>query len=289
MKRKRGRMGWLWTLIGLYLMLLVLMTACQRMLLYPASKERPDLAAAGFTEVTVEGADGLELRHGYRPPATPDGPVVVLFHGNAGHIGHRADKFRALPAAGVGLLLAEYRGYGGNPGSPTEADLTEDGSRLLAWLAGQGVGPERTLLYGESLGTGSAVKLAAAQAEGRIGDSGEARPYAGLILEAPFTSIADVAQSHYWYLPAKWLLLDKWDVTDDIGKTGTALLLIHGERDRTVPTKFGRELLDLAPEPKQGYFLAQASHNDLWSHPVVAEKVLEFIRSRVPEKAAAAD
>ncbi len=287
MERKRGRMGWLWTLIGLYLVMLVLMTACQRMLLYPASKERPNLTAAGYTEVTVEGADGLELRHGYRPPAAPDGPVVVLFHGNAGHIGHRADKFRALPAAGVGLLLAEYRGYGGNPGSPTEDDLTEDGRRLLTWLAGQGVGPERTLLYGESLGSGSAVKLAAAQAEGRIGNSGEARPYAGLILEAPFTSIADVAQSHYWYLPARWLLLDKWEIADDIGKTGTALLVIHGERDRVVPTKFGRRLYEMAPEPKEALFLPNGDHNGLWYDPAVAERVLQFIRSRVPQKAAA--
>ena len=145
--------------------------------------------------------------------------------------------------------------------------MTADGTALLAWLAGRGVAPARTWLYGESLGTGLAVKLAAAAEP----------PLAGVILEAPYTSIAAVAQAHYWYVPAKWLVKDRWDVASRIAAIRAPLLILHGERDRTVPTRFGRALFEAAVAPKEALWLPRASHNDVLDSAEARQRVLTFL------------
>ncbi|MFQ6018304.1 MAG: alpha/beta hydrolase [Kiloniellaceae bacterium] len=261
------------TTVGAYLLFVGAVFLMQRSLLYPASKEAPVLAQAGMPglrAVTTETADGLRLTHWYLPPADPQAPVLVVFHGNAGHLGDRVPKLAELMNAGLGVLLAGYRGYGGNPGRPTEDDLTADARVLLDWLAGQGVAPGRIVLYGESLGTGIAVKIAAE------------RPVAAVVLESPYTSISELAQLHYWYLPAKWLVLDKWDSLQHIDRIGAPLLVIHGARDKTVPPRYGRRLLAAAPEPKEFFLLEQGGHNDLYDFPQVAKRVIDFLRRYVP-------
>ena len=265
--------------LGLYLLVALLMFGCQRSFLYFPDKSTPDIGTAGVENLEVvrlQSEPGLETAHWYRPPASEDGPVLVVFHGNAGHIGHRVPKYRPLLDAGFGLFLAEYRGYGGNPGKPDEAGLTVDARAVMAYLAERGVAGDRLILYGESLGGGPAVKMALDY------------DVAGLILESPFTSVADVAQHHYWYLPARWLVLDKWDNAGRIAGLRSPLLLIHGERDRVVPTKFGRALFDLAPEPKQALFVPGGDHNGLYSDPEVMRAVMAFVRDRVPAGGAAA-
>lgn len=261
-------MSWLWVPIGLYLLLVGTLFVFQRSLLYLPSSDRPDPARAGTPApevVSLEAADGIGTEHWYWPPATGEAPVLVVFQGNAGHLGHRADKYRFVLESGAGLLLAGYRGYGGNQGSPSEAGFTADGTALLAWLQGRDIVPARTVLYGESLGTGLAVKLAAAAAQ----------PMAAVILEAPYTSIAAVAQSHYWYVPALWLVRDKWDSEAVVAEIRTSLLVLHGERDRTVPTRFGRALFEAAVEPKDALWLPQAGHNDVLDHPEARQRVLD--------------
>ena len=258
--------------VGVYGLLLVVMFLFQRNLMYYPPREAPEIApyaATGLSEIQVESPDGIKLTHWYRPPDGPDQPLVVLFHGNAGHIGDRVRKYQALMADGGGLLLASYRGYGGNPGKPNEDDMTADAQAVMGYLESQGIDPGRIVLYGESLGTGLAVKLAAKW------------PVAGLILEAPPGSVADVAQAHYWYLPAKWLTLDRWDVLDEIASKSAPLLVIHGDRDKTVPQRFGRRLYEAAPEPKAALFLEGASHNDLWERPEVEARVVDFVRAAV--------
>ena len=263
-------MTWLWFGLGLYLLFVAALFLFQRQLLYYPASDRPEPALAqlpGLEVVAVEGSDGLTLEHWFVPPPSAEAPVVVVFHGNAGHIGHRADKYRFLVEAGSGLLLAEYRGYGGNPGSPEEAGMTADGAALLAWLEGRGVGPARTWLYGESLGTALAVKLAATAET----------PLAGVMLEAPYTSIAAVAQAHYWYVPAIWLVKDKWDAASGIAKIRAPLLVLHGERDRTVPTRFGRALFEAAPAPKDALWLKEADHNDVLDFARARQRILAFM------------
>jgi len=103
-----------------------------------------------------------------------------------------------------------------------------------------------------------------------------------VILESPYTSIAEVAQMHYWYLPAKWMILDKWNSMDHIGQIGAPLLVIHGARDRTVPTRFGRRLFEAAPDPKEMLVLDRANHNDLYDFPQVSERIIDFLQRHVP-------
>lgn len=264
----------LYTLVGGYLVVVVLMFVFQRSLMYPASTEQVDLADAGLPglrEVSLTTDDGLRLGHWYKPPIDQAAPVVVVFHGNAGHRGDRVSKFSFLADQGFGLFLMGYRGYGGNPGQPTEAALTSDAGQVLDWLAEQGVVGDRLVLYGESLGTGLAVKFAAA------------RPVAGVILEAPYTSIAAVAQSQYWFLPARYLVLDRWDSVSLVDRISAPILFLHGEQDGVVPVKFGRALFAAAKEPKSALFLADAGHNGLLDRRETVERIVSFVRDlKVP-------
>jgi fermentation-respiration switch protein FrsA (DUF1100 family) len=261
--------------LALYLLLALVMFGFQRSFLYHPDTSRPDLegaGVAGLTEVRLESEPGLEVAHWYRPPAAKDGPVLVVFHGNAGHIGHRVPKFRAFLDAGFGLFLAEYRGYGGNAGKPDEAGLTADARAVMTYLGREGIAGDRLIVFGESLGGGPAVKMAVEF------------PVAGLVLESPFTSVADVAQALYWFLPARWMVRDPWDNAARIGRLRAPLLLLHGENDHVVPVRFGRRLFDEAPEPKQALFVPDGAHNDLFDYPEVIDAVMAFVREWAPAR-----
>ena len=244
--------------------LLAIMFLLQRSFLYFPSGEIPAVTD-GMALVETRTADGLELRHWYRPPAQEAAPVVVVFHGNAGNLSHRVSKYIGLAGQGLGVFLVGYRGYGGNPGKPHQDGLLTDGRSALDWLAGQGIGPERVVLYGESLGSGVAVHLAAE------------RPVAGVVLEAPYSSVAEVAQHHYWYLPAKWLILDKWDSVSRVDELSVPLLVVHGERDKVIPARFGKRLFAAAREPKELLLHPEAGHNDLLAFPQVARRIETFL------------
>jgi len=242
----------------------------QRHLLYFPDVARPelgDLKMLGVREVTLTTADGLSLLSWYLPPQ--DGrPVIAYFHGNGGHIGYRAERLRQFARHGYGVLMAEYRGYGANPGTPSEPGLVADGSAALGFLGGEGITPHRLVIYGESLGSGIAVSLAAE------------RDVAGLILEATFTSVAEVAQYHYSFIPASALVRDRFDSLARIGDVKAPILVLHGERDRIVPVRFGRALFDAAPQPKELWLAREAGHEDLVRYGAF-EAVLDFLRRRV--------
>jgi len=249
-----------------YLLLLALMFLFQRRLMYHRGRRRPDRAEAGaedMAEVRLATADNLSLLAWYKE-AAPGRPTVVLFHGNAGNIGHRAGKLRPLLDAGHGLLLVEWRGFGGNRGRPYELGLFTDGRAALDFLATRNVPRPLTVLYGESLGTGVAVRMAG---DTRMG---------GLILEAPFTSTVDVAARLYWYLPVRHLLLDRYESHKRIASVGCPLLVLHGERDRVVPIGLGRALFARAREPKEAWWCKEAGHLDLYDHGA-ADVVLRFL------------
>jgi uncharacterized protein len=242
----------------------------QRHLLYLPGGRRPvlgELAALGVSEVRVTTADGLSLISWFLPP--PDGrPVIAYFHGNGGHIGYRAERLRWFARHGYGVLMLEYRGYGGNPGTPTEIGFHTDATAALDFLADCGVESNRVVLYGESLGSGVAVPLAAQ------------REVAALILEAPFTSVAEVAQYHYSFLPAAAMVWDRFDSLSWIGKVKAPILVLHGERDRVIPIRFGRALFDAAPEPKEFWASREAGHETLMRFGAF-EAVLGFLERRV--------
>jgi uncharacterized protein len=244
--------------------------AFQRRLLYRPRCARPaldGLAVLGVDEVELVTADGLSLLSWYLPPP-PGRPVIAYFHGNGGNIGYRAERLRRFAQAGYGVLLAEYRGYGGNPGRPCERGLFTDGEAALDFLADCGVGPARIVLWGESLGSGVAVYLAAN------------RKISGLVLEAPFTSVAAAAQHQYPFIPARYLVHDRFDSLSRIGRVTAPLLILHGERDRVVPVRHGRTLFAAATAPKESWFSPAASHETL-AHFGALEVAVSFIERRV--------
>lgn len=260
-------MLWLFGLLLTYAAICVLLHAFQRSLVYLPDRQVAVPADAGlpdFRVVTVTTADGLGIDGWFHPPADPAKPTIILFHGNAGHVGYRADKAAAFRQAGFGVFLAGYRGYGGNAGTPTEQGLYADARAALDWLVRQGISGQKLVLYGESLGTGVATQMAA---ERRV---------AALVLEAPFTSLTDVAAGHYPIFPVRALLKDRFDSASKIASIGTALLVVHGERDRIVPTKLGKALFERAGQPKSAAWLPAAGHNDLMRHGL-AERVIGFL------------
>src|SRR6516225_7696908 len=225
----------------------------QRQLLDFPDRARPELFGLeqlGVREVTLSTEDGLSLLSWYLL-ARPGRPVIAYFHGNGGHIGYRAERLLRFAHEGFGVLMPEYRGYGGNPGTPSETGFYADGRAALEFLDREGVAPNRLVLYGESLGSGVAVALAT---EHKI---------AALVLEAPFTSVAEVAQCHFPYVPASRMVIDRFDSLLRIGRLEAPLLVLHGERDRVVPIRFGRALLAAAPEPREGWFAPEGGHEDL--------------------------
>ncbi|MBI1777181.1 MAG: alpha/beta hydrolase [Proteobacteria bacterium] len=239
----------------------------QRALLYhpdPRAPEPGPLAASGLAPLPVKTADGLELDCWAKPPAAPGGLTVALFHGNAGHHGHRLFAVMPLIAAGYGVALASYRGYGGNPGKPSEDGLYEDGRATLDALARAGIEADRIVLWGESLGTGVATKLASEQ------------EVAGVVLQSPYTSIANRAQELYPFLPAQFLVIDRFENEARIGRLAAPLLIVHGEEDGVVPIAHGRRLFAAAHQPKRAAFIAAADHNDLVEHGLM-DHILEFL------------
>jgi hypothetical protein len=238
----------------------------QRALLYHPDRNEPAPAIAavsGLQAVRLLTEDGLDLLSWYAP-APAGRATIVLFHGNAGNISHRADKARLFIAAGYGMLLVEYRGYGGNPGDPTEAGLYRDGRAALTFLGGEGVDTASIVLYGESLGSGVAVELARETA------------VRALVLEAPYTSIPDVGARHYPFLPVRTLARDRFENLAKIAAVEAPILVVHGARDNVVPFDLGRRLFDAAPEPKQSLFLADAGHNDLYGYGA-GQSIVEWL------------
>ncbi len=259
------------TLIAVYAGIVALAYFFQRSLQYFPDRTLPSPAAAGMPEmaaVETPSADGTRLIGWYRE-AKPGRPTVVYFHGNGGNIADRAFLVRPWLDRGLGVVLFNLRGYGGSGGSPSEAGWFMDGAAALAFARARGVPPERLVVFGESLGSGVAVKVATEHA------------IAALILQAPLTSAADVAQHHYPFLPARWLIKDRYDSTERIGAVQAPILIVHGEADLIVPVRFGRALFAAAPEPKQGVFIAGAGHNDV-PFKGGADAVLAFLAERFP-------
>lgn len=243
----------------------------QRSLMYFPDREMPVRShwnAADMEVVELRTADGLVLTGWHRRPTRPGRPTVVLFHGNAGHLGMRAFKARVFLEAGYGVLLAPYRGFGGNPGQPSEEGLYRDARAALDHLEGLGVTGPGVVLYGESLGTGVAVQMATERA------------VAAVILEAPFTAIADVAATHFRLVPVRPLIRDRYDNLSKIRYIRAPLLVIHGEHDITVPVRFGRRLFAAAREPKRALFLPRAGHNDVYEYGA-GDAALAFLQEVV--------
>ncbi len=252
---------------------LVLAWALQRRLIYFPFGEVPAPEALGLTDVeptTFTTADGLALNGWvFASPHSPAWYTVVVFNGNAGNRAYRVPLALALRRHNVAVLLFDYRGYGGNPGTPTEMGLEADARAARAYLLGRpDVDSARIVYFGESLGSAVAITLAVEH------------PPAALILRSPFTSLADLGQFHYPFLPVRWLLRDRFASIDRMRQVLCPLLVIAGARDRIVPAEQSRSLYEAASSPKVLRVVAGADHNDdeLLAGPEVVGAIVQFLR-----------
>jgi len=245
-------------LVGIALALLAYLYLTQRSMLYFPDSASPSSALLphGAEAVVLETADGLRLGAWFLPATDGSrqqpGPAVLVFNGNAGDRSHRLPLAVALTQRGYAVLLFDYRGYAGNPGSPSEDGLRADARAAVDALAARPeVDPERIAYFGESLGAAVAGALATE------------RPPAALLLRSPPPSIAEMARHHYPYLPViDALLMDRYPLAEQIGNVRAPVLVIVTEADEIVPARLSRRVFEAASEPKRHVTVIGAHHND---------------------------
>src|SRR3954471_13023613 len=237
--------GYAGGLAGLFLL--------QRAVLFPIPQVfRIAPATAGFPQVeehVLITADGEKVIVGHFA-ANPGHPVILYFHGNGDFLAGFFGRFHDLIADGTGIVALSYRGYAGSSGQPSERGLLSDAAAAYAFTAAR-YRADKIVVWGFSLGSGVAVALAAEQPVGK------------LILEAPYSSIADVAASAFPIFPVRLVMRDPFRSDQRIAGVKAPLLIMHGARDGTIPIGFGERLFALAHEPKQFVRFPEGSHNDL--------------------------
>ena len=229
--------------------------ALQRQLIYfPDSTPVPPAAdvIAGARDVTLHTSDGLELGAWFVPadPREDTGMAVLFAPGNGGNRAGRAGLAEELSDRGLAVLLMDYRGYGGNPGSPSEDGLAADADAAVAALQEVGYPPHRTIYFGESLGSGVVAALQARH------------PPAGIVLRSPFTDLADVGAHHYPWLPVRALIRDRFPVVDHLAASDVPVTVIYGLSDSVVPSELSARVADQAPSLAERVVLDEADHND---------------------------
>jgi uncharacterized protein len=225
----------------------------QRSFIFPIPQTvrvTPD--AAGFPEAEehfLTTADGEKVIV-WHVPAKPGHAVVIYFPGNGDYLAGCVSRFRDITSDGTGLVALSYRGYAGSSGQPSEQGLLQDAAATYAFTAAR-YKADRIVIWGFSLGTGVAVALAADHPVGK------------LILEAPYTSIVDVAASLYPIVPVRWLMRDRFHSDERIARVSAPLLIMHGAQDPVIPITMGERLFALAHEPKQFVRFAEGGHDNL--------------------------
>ena len=256
MTTRRGRRRALVATVAVIVVALlgVCMWSLQRSLVYlPAPGEVPSAQSVlpGAEDLRLRTSDGLDLGAWFVPPRGADRDTAVLVaNGNAGNRQTRAPLARALADEGFTVLLFDYRGYGGNPGLPSEEGLATDALAASDLLVARGHPPERTVYFGESLGTGVMTALAAE------------RPPAALFLRSPFTSLADLGAHHYPFLPVRALLWDRYPVLDTIGRVDRPTTVVLGDQDDIVPPRQSLAVAEAAPRLVERVEVTGAGHND---------------------------
>ncbi len=254
-------------LILIYFGITVVVYFFQRKLLYhPFS---PQITGKGlihnFETINFKTSDNFELK-GWFHLKNSNKKTILFLHGNAGNLDNRIDKLNSLGSMDINFLIISWRGYSGNPGNPSEAGLYKDVLGGIKWLNEKGISNDQIILYGESLGT--AITTEVAQNEN----------FAGIILEAPFTSMVDMGQKIYPIFPVKFLLKDKYESKNKIKNIKSPILIMHGEVDKIVPFRMGKKMFELANEPKYSYFSKYDDHMMEYNEKLL-NKLKKFIYS----------
>ena len=254
-------------LILIYFVITVVVYFFQRKLLYhPFS---PQITGKGlihnFETINFKTSDNFELK-GWFHLKNSNKKTILFLHGNAGNLDNRIDKLNSLGSMDINFLIISWRGYSGNPGNPSETGLYKDALGGIEWLNKKGISNDRIILYGESLGT--AITTEVAQNEN----------FAGIILEAPFTSMVDMGQKIYPIFPVKFLLKDKYESKNKIKNIKSPILVLHGRKDKIVPFYMGEKIFEMANSPKFKYFTDLDDHMMNFDEKLVNEIDL-FIRN----------
>ncbi len=237
-----------------YLLIIVMFSAFERWLVYPAPPPNgADWVAAGLPHEDVEffADDGTKL-HGWYVPHPNPRAIVLFSHGNGEHVARTAPTLALLrERAGVSVFAWDYRGYGKSEGKPAEANLLTDARAAQLWLAKrEGARPEDVVLYGRSLGGAVSVGLAAEHA------------VRGMVLERTFADIVDTAAHHFPWLPVRWIMRNRFPSIERITAFKGPLLMSHGTADRIVPFEMGKRLYDAATTPHKRFFVVEGGdHN----------------------------
>ena len=246
---------------GAYGLLVVFIYLTQAGMLYLPNLPGRDLDATPeavglvFEDVTLETSDGVRL-HGWFVPGESE-QVLLYFHGNAGNISHRLYSIREWHDLGLAVFIIDYRGYGRSGGKPTEEGLYRDGTAAWRYLADErGIAPGNIVVFGRSLGGSVASWLAARE-----------QP-AALIVESAFTSVPDVGQEAYPWLPVRWLSRFRHATRDHVSKVSSPVLVVHSRDDEIIPFHHGEAIFAAANEPKS-FLEIRGGHND--GHAVSAE------------------
>ena len=250
---KRRMLIWVAVLVVTVLVVPVLLE--KRLIYFPfrTLEVTPEELGLRFEDVNLVAEDGVAI-HGWFLPVEGSRFTVLVCHGNAGNISHRLDRALLMHAKlKTNVLLFDYRGYGRSQGTPDEEGTYRDGRAAYRYLVrDRGIAPENLIVFGESLGAAVALQVAL--------DA----PCRALVLEAPFASIADMARNVLPFWPLGSLLRTRYDNLAKVGRLKVPLLVLHGERDRTVPLSQGRRLFEAAPPPKHFYAIPGAEHNDTY-------------------------
>jgi uncharacterized protein len=225
-----------------YLALAGTIYAQQRAILFRPDTARVAPASAGLgnlDEITLDAAGAPRLIAWEARPADASRPVVLYLHGNGGNLARRSSRFRQLTANGAGLLAVSWRGYGGSEGKPSEAGFREDARAAVARLKAQDVGPERLVIFGESLGSGVAIMLAAEM------------PVRALILDSPYESIASIAAERYWWLPVNLLIRDPFRAIEAAPRVTAPVLAAACTDDWLTPYAGAQRLMEAFRGPKR--------------------------------------
>ena len=233
-----------------YFIIILFVYFYQRNLLYHPSENNylNDKITFNYEEIFIETDKNINLKSWFIKKDLNKFKTILIFHGNAGNLFNRVYKLNELNKLDVNILLISWRGFSGNKGKPTEKNLYHDAEEAIKWLNNRGAISKNIILYGESLGTGVATEL------------GTSNAFGGIILESPFTSIANAAKIYYPYLPVNIILKDRYDSIGKIKNITTPILIMHGRKDNIVPQKMGLELYEKANQPKFSYFPENDDH-----------------------------
>ncbi len=253
-----------------YAVLAIAVYILQPHLIYRPDSERVDPQDIGLNqaeEIVLDTPDGKKVVAWY-VPAEPGYPTILYFHGTAGSLANRRDRIHRITRRGYGVFMPSYRGYSGSTGKPSQGWLTCDGMNAYDHLQSLGVSADKIVVYGESLGTGIATPVAVA------------RKCAALVLEAPFTSVVDVAQKRFPFLPVRPFLLDRFESLSVIDRVKAPVLIVHGGKDKVIPIEFGRKLFEAAKAPKDMIVFENAGHTGMFMMGAFT-KIREFLECHI--------